>query len=94
MILATGAIYILLVASALYIVSQLTDPSSIEGSNTRFYVALALAGGIVVVAILQFCWNMYISNPVGGGSAAILIVVVACLTGMVLKFLTNFALLE
>ena len=94
MILVTGAIYIVIIVVAVYLVSIFTDPNTVEGANARFYVALLLAIGVVILAILQFCLNMYVANPIGHTSAAFLAIIVACLTGVVLRFLTHVALLQ
>lgn len=94
MIVATGALYIVAIVCVTYCVSQFTDPNTIEGTNVRFYAALLLALGVVIMAVLQFCLNMYIANPIASASAAILVVIVACLTGIVVRFLTNVSLLQ
>ena len=94
MILVTGTIYIVIIICTVYVVSQFTDPNTIEGANARFYVALLLAFGVVIMAILQFCLNMYVANPISNASAAFLAIIVACLTGVILRSLTNVALLQ
>ena len=85
MIAITSAIFVVVSSGALYVAHTLTDPSTVDGANIRFYVQLAIGLGIVVLAITQFCLNMYVANPLGSFSAAIFATIIAAMLGGILK---------
>jgi hypothetical protein len=86
MLLVTSILYLLVIMVVMCIVISDYDPQRAEKVESFFWASLILGFGIPVLAIFQFCLNMYMKEPINDIRAATFIVVNAFVDGVVLKY--------